>query len=181
MELHKLAAVFGALEGAELELRPGLNVLQSGTETGKSTWSAFIRAMFYGISTSERQRQGFLPDKLRYLPWSGAPMQGRMELRWRDSDLTLTRSAPGAGKPFGLPSVIYMDSGDRIPALQGADAGEKLLGITEPVFRRSAYLSGNDLRIDPDRDLEKRLLSLVTSGYFRGIRHSLKQKENQTS
>ena len=37
MELHKLAAVFGALEGAELELRPGLNVLQAGNESGKST------------------------------------------------------------------------------------------------------------------------------------------------
>ena len=164
MELRKLKAVFGGLEGAELELSAGLNVLQSKNEGGKSTWSRLIRAMFYGISTSERVSKGGLPDKIRYLPWSGAPMQGRMELRWRNEELTITRTAAGTGKPFGLPSVIYTDSGEHIPALQGADAGEKLLGVTEPVFRRSAYLSGNDLRIDPDRDLEKRLLSLVTSG-----------------
>ena len=164
MELRKLKAVFGGLEGAELELTPGLNVIQAGNEGGKSTWSRFIRAMFYGISTAERVKQGSLPDKVRYLPWSGSPMQGRMELIWRGEELILTRSAAGAGKPFGLPGVIYRDSGEKISALQGADAGEKLLGITEPVFRRSAYLSGNDLRIDPDRDLEKRLLSLVTSG-----------------
>ncbi len=164
MRIRSMRAVFGGLQDAELELQPGLNILQSGNETGKSTWSRFIRAMIYGISTGERAKQGSLPDKVRYLPWNGAPMQGRMDLTWGEREITLTRSAPGAGKPMGPCTAVLTGTGEKVPDLQGADIGERLLGVSEPVFRRSAYLSGSELRIDADRDLDKRLLRLVTSG-----------------
>ena len=164
MRIERMQAVFGGLDGAELELRPGLNVLQSGNETGKSTWSRFLRAMFYGISTSERVKQGSLPDKLRYLPWSGKPMQGSMDLLWQGREVTLRRSSSAAGKPMGPCTAVLTGTGEKLPELQGADTGERLLGVTESVFRRSAFLSGSELRIDPDRDLEKRLMTLVTSG-----------------
>ena len=164
MRIRSMRAVFGGLQDAELELQPGLNILQSGNETGKSTWSRFIRAMVYGISTSERAKQGVMPDKVRYLPWNGAPMQGRMDLTWGDREITLTRSAPGAGKPMGPCTAVLTGTGEKVPELQGGDIGEKLLGVSEPVVRRSAYLSGAELRIDADRDLEKRLMRLVTSG-----------------
>ena len=164
MRIQKMHAVFGGLQGAELELQPGLNVLHSGNETGKSTWSRFIRAMIYGISTFERAKQGILPDKVKYLPWNGALMQGRMELTWGEREITLIRSAPGAGKPMGPCTAVLTGTGEKVPELQGADIGERLLGVSEPVFRRSAYLSGAELRIDADRDLEMRLMRLVTSG-----------------
>ena len=164
MQIRKMRAVFGGLQDAELELQPGLNILHSGNETGKSTWSRFIRAMIYGISTAERTKQGSLPDKVRYLPWNGASMQGRMELVWEGKEITLTRSAVSAGKPMGPCMAVLTGTGEKVPELQGADIGEKLLGVSEPVFRRSAYLSGAELRVDADRDLEKRLMRLVTSG-----------------
>ena len=164
MQIRKMRAVFGGLQDAELELQPGLNILHSGNETGKSTWSRFIRAMIYGISTAERAKQGSLPDRVRYLPWNGAPMQGRMDLVWGDQEITLTRSAVSAGKPMGPCTAVLTGTGEKVPELQGADIGEKLLGVSEPVFRRSAYLSGSELRVDADRDLEKRLMRLVSSG-----------------
>ena len=164
MRIRKMRAVFGGLQGAELELEPGLNILHSGNETGKSTWSRFIRAMIYGISTTERAKLGSLPDKLRYLPWNGALMQGRMEMLWGEREITLIRSAPGAGKPMGACKAVLTGTGEKVPELQGADIGEQLLGVSESVFRRSAYLSGAELRIDADRDLELRLMRLVTSG-----------------
>ncbi len=164
MQIRKMRAVFGGLQDAELELQPGLNILHSGNETGKSTWSRFIRAMIYGISTSERAKQGSLPDRIRYLPWNGSPMQGRMDLVWRDQEITITRSAVSAGKPMGPCTAVLTGTGEKVPELQGADIGEKLLGVSEPVFRSSAYLSGSELRVDADRDLEKRLMRLVSSG-----------------
>ena len=45
MVIHKLKATFGCLDGSELELKPGLNVITAHNESGKSTWCAFIRAM----------------------------------------------------------------------------------------------------------------------------------------
>ena len=76
MEIHSLNATFGRLEQQELHLHPGLNLICAPNESGKSTWSAFIRTMLYGFLSRERSP---LADKKRYVPWSGAAMQGRME------------------------------------------------------------------------------------------------------
>ena len=65
-----------ALDGAVLDPGPGLTVITAPNEGGKSTWAGFWKAMLYGIDTRERDKSGFLADKTRYLPWSGAPMAG---------------------------------------------------------------------------------------------------------
>ena len=74
MIIKKMTAHFGALEGKSLELGRGLNVLYAPNESGKSTWCAFLRTMLYGLDTAQRARQGQQPDKVKYRPWSGAPM-----------------------------------------------------------------------------------------------------------
>ena len=47
MIIRKLSAVFGRLDGETLELKEGLNIIEAPNESGKSTWSHFIRAMLY--------------------------------------------------------------------------------------------------------------------------------------
>ena len=69
MIIKRMTASFGCLEGRTLELHEGLNVIAAPNESGKSTWCAFIRAMLYGVDSSERARAGHLPDKARYAPW----------------------------------------------------------------------------------------------------------------
>ena len=53
MILLQLRANFGKLHGT-LTLHEGLNELCLPNEAGKSTWSAFLLAMLYGIDTRER-------------------------------------------------------------------------------------------------------------------------------
>ena len=101
MKIRKLTASFGKLENESLSFHEGLNVIYAPNESGKSTWCAFIRTMLYGIDTSERSRAGHLPDKLRYAPWSGAPMEGTMELTADRCDITLTRSTKAKTRPCG--------------------------------------------------------------------------------
>ena len=84
MIIRKLTASFGKFHGDSLELQPGLNVIESGNESGKSTWCAFIGAMLYGVDSSAREKGGVLPVKVKYAPWSGAPMEGAMELDHRE-------------------------------------------------------------------------------------------------
>lgn len=80
MKIHKLTASFGKLNHDTIEFNDGLNVVYAPNESGKSTWCAFIRAMLYGVDSAERAKTGYLPDKIKYAPWSGAPMEGTMEL-----------------------------------------------------------------------------------------------------
>ena len=80
MKIKKMTASFGGLDNAVLTPGDGLTVITAPNEGGKSTWAGFWRAMLYGIDTRERDRAGYLADKNRFQPWSGAPMRGEVEL-----------------------------------------------------------------------------------------------------
>ena len=66
--IQRMSAVFGRLQDETLDLGNGLNILQAPNETGKSTWCAFLLSMLYGINSRERERAGYIPDKIRYAP-----------------------------------------------------------------------------------------------------------------
>ena len=138
MKIKRMTATFGALEGATLNLEEGLNLLQLPNEGGKSTWCAFLRAMFYGIPTRERDTRTTLAEKSRYQPWSGSPMAGEMLLNWGGRDLILRRFAKGAS-PFGGFQAVYADTGETVPGLTGENCGERLLGVGREVYQRSAF------------------------------------------
>lgn len=163
MIIKKLTATFGRLSGDSLELKPGLNIIKAPNESGKSTWCAFIKAMLYGINTSERDKAGYMSDKNKYSPWSGTPMSGEMELLSGGKDITISRSAMGAA-PFRRFSAVYTGTAEPVPGLDGSSAGETLTGATEKVYERTAFIRQTGMRISQNSDLEKRIAALVSSG-----------------
>ena len=140
MKINKLTASFGKLENDTLKLHEGLNVIYAPNESGKSTWCAFIRAMLYGVDSSQRSRAGFLPDKLRYAPWSGAPMEGSMEVTADRCDITISRTTKTKSAPMREFSATYTGSGVTVEGITAANCGEMLTGVTRDVFRRSAFV-----------------------------------------
>ena len=122
MKILKMRATFGKLQSAELALGEGLNVIEAPNEGGKSTWSAFLRAMLYGINTKERDRQGYLAEKNRYQPWSGAAMEGSVELLWQGRSVTLRRGPKGS-TPFGRFEAVYTGTAEGVPRPPGGNAG----------------------------------------------------------
>lgn len=163
MKIIKMTATFGTLENAVLTPGEGLTVITAPNEAGKSTWAGFLKAMLYGIDTRERDKAGFLADKNRYQPWSGAPMAGEIRLDWQGQDITLRRFATKTN-PFGGFEAVYTASGDPVPSLTAANAGEQLTGVTREVFLRSAFLGQNAAAVSQNGELEARITALATSG-----------------
>ena len=164
MRINKMTASFGKLENESLSFHPGLNVIYAPNEGGKSTWCAFIRAMLYGVDTAERARAGYLPDKLRYAPWSGAPMEGSMELTAGGCDITITRSTRQKNAPMREFSATYTGSSVPVEGLNGSNAGEMLTGVSRDVFRRSAFIGQGAVAVTGSPELEKRISSIVSTG-----------------
>ena len=102
MMIKKLDATFGKLEGESLELHDGLNVISAPNESGKSTWCAFVRAMLYGVDSSERQKAGFLPDKMRFAPFFGILSQNRVRGKGRRGKLKEERGKWGIFEGTGV-------------------------------------------------------------------------------
>ena len=159
-----MTAAFGKLQGQTLDLKEGLNIIQAPNETGKSTWCAFLLSMFYGINSRERERASFIPDKIRYAPWSGAPMSGRLECTVAGEDLTLTRATRRQTAPMGDFKAVYSGTGTPVPDLTGPTCGEILLGVNREIFERSAFIRQSGLAISQDASLERRIASLITAG-----------------
>jgi len=164
MEIKKLTASFGKLSGDTLELHGGLNVICAPNESGKSTWCAFIRAMLYGVDSSERARAGYLPDKTRYAPWSGAAMEGSMELSHDGKDITITRTTRLRTAPMREFSAVYTGTNVPVEGMNGTNAGELLTGATKEIARRSAFIEQGAVAVSGDKELEKRIASIVSSG-----------------
>lgn len=159
-----MTAAFGKLQGQTLELKQGLNIIHAPNETGKSTWCAFLLSMLYGINSRERERSGFIPDKIRYAPWSGTAMSGRLDCRANGQELTLTRTTRRQSAPLGEFQAVYAGTRDSVPHLTGVTCGETLLGVSREVYERSAFIRQAGLPISQDAGLERRIASLITTG-----------------
>ncbi len=164
MKIVKATASFGKLQNETLKFHEGLNIINAPNESGKSTWCAFIRAMLYGIDSSERARKGTLPDKLRYAPWSGAPMEGSMDLVSNGCDITISRSSRAKNAPMREFTAVYTGTNTKVEGLTTGNAGEQLTGVSKDVFNRSAYIPQGEVAVSGSPELEKRISSIVATG-----------------
>lgn len=164
LKIHRMTATFGKLQNRTLELKDGLNIIEAPNETGKSTWCAFLLAMLYGINSRERDKAGFIADKNRYAPWSGAAMSGRLDCRVGADELSLTRTTRRQTAPMGDFQALYAGTGDSFPGLTGQNCGEALLGVSREVYERSAFIRQSGMTITQDAGLERRIAALITSG-----------------
>ena len=164
MRINALHASFGKLENESLTFHDGLNVIYAPNESGKSTWCAFIRAMLFGVDSAERARSGHLPDKTKYSPWSGAPMEGSMDLTANRSDITITRRTRSKRSPMSEFSAVYTGTSVAVKGLDEKNCGELLTGVSKDVFNRTAFVEQGSVAVTSSPELEKRIMSIVTSG-----------------
>lgn len=182
MRILRMTATFGKLNNATIVLEPGLNILQAENEWGKSTWCAFLMAMFYGLDTRAKSTKAALADKERYNPWSGSPMAGRMDIVWRDRAITIERTTRGR-IPMGEFRAYETDTGIVVPELTASNCGQLLLGVEQSVLRRAGFIRFSDLPVTQDEALRRRLNALVTtadeSGEGERLEGSLRELKNK--
>ena len=184
MIIKKMRASFGKLHET-LELHGGMNLLCLPNEAGKSTWSAFLLAMLYGIDTSERasvQNHG-LPAKERYKPWDGSAMEGAVELEWNGKNITIERTTDRR-VPMGAFRAYETESGVPVPELTGENCGLVLCGVERSVFERTAFIRQSGMFVGADTALEKRLGALVTTGEegaksYSELEKALRERKNR--
>lgn len=174
MRIRKLTATFGCLDHDELPLQEGLNVITAYNEAGKSTWVAFLLAMFYGIDTAERATRTSQPARVRFRPWNGGNLEGSMELSWNGQDITIERTTAGRA-PMGAFRACDSTTGRTLDFLNAENCGPTLIGVERSVWERSGFIRQQGLAVTGDAALETRLAALVTTGE-EDVSYSLTQR-----
>lgn len=163
MIIKKLIASFGLLEDKALHLEPGLNIIYAQNEEGKSSFTAFIRAMLYGIHTKERDKAGHLTEKNKFRPWSGRQMEGIMDIEWEGRSVSIQRTNLGQS-PMKKLNVRYTGTGQEVLELMHENLGETLLKTPEEVFTSGAFIRQGGLKVTQSGSLEQRIAALASSG-----------------
>ena len=81
---------FGRLRNFDYRFEEGLNVICRENGWGKSTFSAFLRAMFYGFSGS-RRKKAEENERERYRPWQGGIYGGLLVFEVGGKTYEMTR------------------------------------------------------------------------------------------
>lgn len=158
----RVAGSFGAYDGVT-ELEDGLNVVYAANEAGKSTLSELIFTLLYGINTSDREKKGYIPPKIKYAPWSGKPMQGSLVLTKDGRQMEIRRTTI-RNAPMQSFLAAYTDSGYAVEGMDGDNCGELITGAGREVFVRSALCKGDALAVGDSGELERRIQSISSSG-----------------
>lgn len=162
MKLISIQGNFGCISGEKITFEDGFCRQTLPNGRGKSTLCAFIRVMLYGLNTSRRDTSTVLADKNRYLPRDGQAMSGRLTLEYQGRNIVLLRTTAEGG-PMQEFEAFYEDTGEDCDFLTASNCGETLLGISEEVFRSSAFISGEEM-MRPTNELADMIVSLAQSG-----------------
>ena len=169
---------FGILHTQEIAFSKGLNCCISENGTGKTTLTAFIEAMLYGIGDTRKQSLDENARK-KYSPWQGGRFGGSLTIEVGKKRYVIERSF-GARPADDTFRLIDADSGKESPDF-GEDVGERLFGIDRDGFLRTVFLSERNLQGKNDnKSISAKLSDLVgVNGDVGGIDDALKLLEDR--
>lgn len=158
---------FGKFDNTVFSPGSGLNIFYGANEAGKSTIQAFIKAMFFGIKSGRRTKDGAINQNKRFKPWSGKAFGGILEYMLDDGcHYTI-------GRNFENNSLtVYDEFSNNITGEFPADKetiakfAEQHLGLSESVFERTAFLGQMQSAVNQEgrKILAERLINLKESG-----------------
>ena len=155
---------FGKFADYTINFTDGFNIVFGNNEDGKSTLMAFLRLMFYPSDGGKRGVSG--NRRLKYQPWSGAPMGGDITFVSDGKEYRLERTFAASASSDKV-QVWNIASGkqEKLPAK--IDAGKHFFGIDADTFEKSVFL-GEIGAFSADRngshEICARLQNLVSTG-----------------
>lgn len=125
---------FGGLRERTFSFAEGINLIEGGNESGKSTLCAFIKFIFFGLPAKSRV---VMSDRKRYLPFDGSAAGGTLTLVQGDEEYIISRTFTPSGRGGSdRVEIRSLTTGEAV----SADPAEHFLGMTEGLFTRTAYI-----------------------------------------
>lgn len=152
---------FGKLQDFTYDFSEGFNLICTENGWGKSTFAAFLRAMFYGLPQTTKKNLDEAERK-KYKPWNGGVMGGSLvfEVNGKEYRAERTFGKKEAEDTFRLIDLsTNLESGDF-----SAELGKELFGLDKEAYSRSTYLPQNRIFVDGMNDSIARKLGKMAEG-----------------
>lgn len=156
-------SAFGKLKDYTLDISNGFNVIYGENENGKSTVMAFIKMMFYGNGGRKAQQISANP-RLKYLPWDGGTMGGRIIFEHSGHRYKLEREFKKSDSTDRV-TLYNLDSGCEVST--DGNVGLRFFGLGAEAFERSMFVGNIGAPAANEKaegELSSRLSNMVLTG-----------------
>lgn len=148
---------FGKLSDYDLDFTAGINSLCEKNGYGKSTITAFLKAMFYGLASYATNTKNFI-DRMHYYPFDGAAFGGYVLFEWQGREYRIERTfAVKSEKDDTM--TVYCNSAPTDEL--GSVPGVKIFGINKDSFENLLCVDSFSVRVSANDDINKKLNNYV--------------------
>lgn len=133
---------FGRLCDFKYDFDPKVNNIFEENGWGKTTFSAFIKAMFYGLKYSPKLKSKFL-DREHYNPWNRGIFGGNLVFKTDKGIFRVERTFGKRDKDDTF--KLFDDKTGRESDAYTNNLGEELFGVDEESFEKTVFIGQEDL------------------------------------
>ncbi len=134
---------FGKLQEFTYEFSEGYNVICAENGWGKSTFAAFLRAMFYGLPQTGSRTKLEEAERRKYKPWNGGVMGGSLVFEVNNKEYRVERTF---GKKEAEDTFRLIDLSTNLESEDfSEELGKELFGLDKEAYSRSTYLPQNKI------------------------------------
>ena len=149
---------FGKLQNFDYNFKDNLNIIKEENGFGKTTFANFIKAMFYGLDTTNSAKS----DRKIYMPWQGGTCGGNIEFEIQGKKYRIERIFEKKAKDdiFKLYDLeTNLESSDYT-----SNIGEEIFKINKEAYERSTYIPQGEIQIQMDDSISAKLGNVLESG-----------------
>ena len=149
---------FGKLHKYEHNFKDGLNVIKELNGWGKTTFAAFIKAIFYGLDYTTK-RSINENERKKYTPWQGGNFGGNLDFEIKGKTYRIERFFGTKDKEDTF--VLYDLTSNLESVDYSENIGEEIFNISREAYERSTYIPQKDLNISINDSLNAKLTNLI--------------------
>ena len=130
-------AHFGKINDFKYDFNDGFNSILEENGWGKTTFSVFIKAMFYGLEYSPNTKKKLL-ERNHYLPWDGSLCGGNIVFSTKEGQYRIERTFGKTDKDDTF--AIYDDVTGLECTAYTSNVGEEIFKVDRDSFEKSVYI-----------------------------------------
>ena len=130
-------AHFGKIENFSYDFKAGFNSILQENGWGKTTFSVFMKAMFYGLEYSPNTKKKLL-ERNHYLPWDGSRCGGNIVFIAKGKEYRIERFFGQTDKDDSF--VLYDNTTGLVSEDYTENIGEELFRVDRDSFEKSVYI-----------------------------------------
>lgn len=155
---------FGKLEDVNINLKNGLNLIIGENESGKSTFTEFVKGIFYGVSRNKNGKE--YSDYERFKPWNDKNFSGKLSYNLKDDEYVVYRDFNRNNtKVYDKTGVEITNTFNKDKA-RGAEVGIAHLDMDEETFEGSVFIKQKEIKISElsQNTMLQKLTNIIQSG-----------------